>query len=221
MRILIIEDEKEIADFLKANLEKESFVVDNAIDGEKGSFMARTNDYDLIILDYVLPEKDGLQVCKEIRAKGKAMPILVLSVKTETITKVDILNAGADDYLTKPYSFEELMARIKSLLRRPKKIASEVITIDDLVLDTNKYLAKRGKKEIYLTRKEFMLLEYLMRNQGIVLTRGMILSHVWDESADPFSNTIEAHILNLRRKIELPKKKKLIHTVPNRGYKID
>ena len=217
MRILIIEDDKDISDFLKMSLKNECFVVDTAEDGEKGSFLALTNDYDLIILDYMLPKEDGRQVCEKIRRKGKTVPILMLSVKSEVTTKIDILNIGADDYLTKPFSFEELLARIKALLRRPKQIESEVLNINDLTLNTKKHLVKRGKKEIYLTRKQFILLEYLMKNQGTVLSRGMIMEHVWDINADPFSNTIEAHIRILRRKIDFPKRRKLIYTVPGMG----
>lgn len=221
MRILIVEDEKKIANILKKGLESECFIVDTAEDGEKGSFFARTNDYDLIILDNILPKKEGREVCQEIREAGKTTPIIMLSVKSETLTKVDLLNAGADDYLTKPFSLEELLARIRALLRRPKAIEDEVLQIDDLTLDTKRHLVKRGKKETYLTRKEFILLEYLMKNQGIVLSRGMIMEHVWDMNADPFSNTIESHILSLRRKVDFKGKKKLIQTVPSRGYKID
>ena len=220
MRLLIVEDNKEISDFLKRSLENECFAVDVASDGEKGYFLALTNDYDLIILDYILPKKDGRQVCEEIRKAGKTIPILVLSVRSEIPTKVDILNIGADDYLTKPYSFEELLARIKALLRRPRQIEREVLEIDDLILDTKRHLVKRCKKEIYLSRKQFMLLEYLMKNQGMVLSRGMIMEHVWDMEGDLFSNTIETHISTLRRKIESPRKRKLIYTVPGRGYKI-
>jgi len=221
MRILIIEDEKEIAEFLKKSLEAENYVVDIAYDGEKGSFLARTNDYDIILLDNIMPKKTGKQVCEEIRRDGKNVPILMISVKSEVTTKVDLLNAGADDYLTKPFSLDELLARIRALLRRPKKIETEILKIDDLVLDTSKHKVMRGDKEIYLTKKEFMLLKYLMKNVGIVLSRGMILEHVWDMSVDAFSNTIESHIRSLRRKIDLPGKKKLIHTIPGFGYKID
>lgn len=221
MRLLIIEDEKKIVDLLKACLEAELFVVDIAEDGERGAFLALTNDYDLIILDNVLPKKTGLEVCEEIRKKGKIVPILILSVKSETDMKVKLLNAGADDYLIKPFSLEELLARIRALLRRPKQIESEVLKIDDLTLDTKRHIVKRDKEEIYLTRKEFMLLEYLMKNEGIVLSRGMIMEHVWDINADPFSNTIESHILSVRRKIDFKDNKKLIHTVPGRGYKIN
>ena len=220
MRILVVEDEKKIRDFLKTSLEAECFAVDVAEEGEQGSYLARTNEYDLIILDNVLPKKTGLEVCQDIRKTGKTTPILILSVKTETLSKVELLNAGADDYLSKPFSLEELLARIRALLRRQKDIESDILTVDDLALDIKRHTTKRGKKEIYLTRKEFMLLEYLMRNQEMVLTRGMIMEHVWDMTADPFSNTIESHILSLRRKIDTKGKKKLIHTVPGRGYKI-
>lgn len=220
MRILLVEDSKEIINFLKPSLEAELFAVDVAEDGEKGSSLGRTNDYDLIILDNILPGKSGLEVCREIRGKGKTTPIIVLSVRSETTTKVELLNAGADDYLIKPFSLGELLARIRALLRRPKKIEGDVLTIDDLTLDTKKCLVVRGKKSIRLTRKEFMLLEYLLRNKDIVLSRGMIMEHVWDMNADPFSNTIESHILSLRRKIDPSGKKKLIQTSPGRGYKI-
>ncbi len=221
MKVLIIEDEKEIAEFLKKSLEAENYVVDVAHDGEKGSFLARTNDYDIILLDNIMPKKTGKQVCEEIRRDGKDVPILMISVKSEVTTKVDLLNAGADDYLTKPFSLDELLARIRALLRRPQKIETEILKVDDLVLDTSKHKVMRGDKEIYLTKKEFMLLKYLMKNAGIVLSRGMILEHVWDMSVDAFSNTIESHIRSLRRKIDLPGKKKLIHTIPGFGYKID
>jgi len=220
MRVLVVEDDKQIADFLKAGLEQECFAVDTAQDGARGAFLALTNDNDLIILDYMLPKKDGRQVCKLIREDGKTVPIIMLTVKSELPCKIDLLNLGADDYLTKPYSFEELLARIKALLRRPKQIESEVLRIDDLTLDAKRHLVKRGKKEIYLTRKQFMLLQCLMKNQGRVVSRGMIMEHVWDMEGDLFSNTIETHITTLRRKIESPKKRKLIQTVPGMGYKI-
>lgn len=220
MKILLIEDEKEIVDFLKPSLVYECFAVDIAYDGEKGSFLARTNDYDLIILDNMLPFKNGIEVCQEIRKANKNMPILILSVISETEKKVDLLNAGADDYITKPFSLEELLARVRALMRRPKKIQEEIIQIDDLFLDAIKHIVKRSKKEIYLTRKEFMLLEYLMRNKDILISRGMLLEHVWDINADPFSNTIESHIRSLRKKINLTNSRKLIHTIPGRGYKI-
>ena len=221
MRILIVEDEKDILTFLKSSLESECYVVDTASDGEEGSFIARTNDYDLVLLDNMMPKKNGLKVCEEIRRDGKTVPILILSVKSETTTKVDLLNAGADDYLTKPFSLDELLARIKALLRRPKEMQDELFKVDDLMIDSNRHMVKRGDNEIHLARKEFMLLKYLMKNEGIVLSRSMIMEHVWDMTADPFSNTIESHILSLRRKIDFKDKKKLIHTISGRGYKLD
>lgn len=221
MRILIIEDEKDINNFIKVSLEGECFAVDSADDGETGSYLARTNDYDIIILDNMLPKKSGIEIIKELRKEGKAVPVIMLSVRSEATTKVDLLNAGADDYITKPFSFQELLARIRALLRRPKIIEKETMSVDDLIVDYSKHKVRRGKEELYLTKKEFMLLEYLMRNKGIVLSRGMILEHVWDMNADPFSNTVESHILNLRKKIDMPGKNKLIHTIPGRGYKIE
>jgi DNA-binding response OmpR family regulator len=221
MRILVVEDEKEIRDFLKRSLESECFVVDTAEDGEKGSFMALKNNYDLILLDNTMPKKTGQQVCEDVRLAGKNTPILILSVKSETTTKVDLLNAGADDYLTKPFSLDELLARIKALLRRPKQLKNEVMQIDNLILDGNRGMARRGDKDVYLTRKEYMLLQYLMQNRGIILSRSMLMEHVWDMSIDPFSNTIESHILSLRKKIDMEDEKKLIYTLPGRGYKID
>jgi two-component system copper resistance phosphate regulon response regulator CusR len=221
MRLLVVEDEEGIAVPLRASLEAESFVVDVAADGERGSFLARTNEYDLIVLDNMLPKKNGHTVCQEIRKDGKTMPILMLSVLTETETKVDLLNNGADDYLGKPFSFTELLARIRALLRRQSHITEEVLRVGDIVLEVQAHRVKRGGREIRLTRKEFILLEYFMRNPGIVLSRGKIMEHVWDINADPFSNTIEAHIRSLRQKMSLSNDKKFIHTFPGRGYKIE
>jgi len=221
MRILLIEDEKEIIEFLKSALEAECFAVDIANDGEKGSFLATTNDYDVIILDLNMPKKHGLQICKEVREGGKNTPIIILSVQSEVSDKVELLDAGADDFLTKPFSFDELLGRIKAILRRPPKIESEILRIDDLALDLKKQTVKRGNKNVYLTRKEFAFLEYLARNRGNVMSRAMIMEHVWDMNADPFSNTIESHIMNLRKKIDCPGEKKLIQTIPGRGYKIN
>lgn len=220
MKILIVEDEKEIRDFYKKSLEAECFTVETAEDGEQGARIALLKDFDLIILDNNMPKKTGLVVCEEIRKAGKDVPIIVVSVKTESTTKVDLLNAGADDYLTKPFSLDELLARMKALLRRPGKIESEILKIDDLIIDTKRHLVKRGEDEIYLTRKEFALLNYFVRNQEVLLSRSMLMEHVWDMSVDPFSNTIESHILSLRKKIDLPGRNKLIQTVPGRGYRL-
>jgi len=221
MRILLVEDDSQISEFLKTSLESQGFAVDAANDGERGSFLARTNDYDLILLDYILPKKTGRQVCFEVREKDKKTPIIMLTVKSEAENVVDLLNLGADDYIAKPFSFEEVLARIKAVLRRPRESEPQAMAIGDLVLDVENNAVKRGGKEIYLTCKEFALLEYLLKNKGKIVSRGKILEHVWDLSADPFSNTIEVHILNLRKKIDKGFRQKLIHTMPGRGYKID
>ncbi len=220
MRILVVEDDPEIGQFLKHNLEAHAFSVDWEMDGARGSYLARTNDYDLVILDFGLPNKDGGVICAELRASKKHAPIIMLTVQSAIDTKIQLLNAGADDYLTKPFSFGELLARVQAILRRPRDVKNEIFEMDDLVLDVQKQSVARGGNAIYLTRKEFQLLEYLMRNAGNVVSRGQILEHVWDAEADPFSNTIETHILNLRRKIDRPSGTKLIYTVPGRGYKM-
>ncbi len=216
----MVEDEEKIARFLKDSLEAEYFAVDIASDGDRGSYYARTNDYDLIVLDNMLPVKSGLQVCEEIRESGRTVPILVVSVKTGAQDKVDLLNAGADDYLSKPFILEELLARVRALLRRPATIEKDILTVEDVMLDSRAGVVKRGDIDLHLTRKEFMLLEYLMRNKGIILSRGMILEHVWDMSVDIFSNTIESHILSLRKKLNDMGKERLIQTLSGRGYRI-
>ena len=195
--------------------------MDTAEDGEKGMKSALANNYDAIIMDNLMPKKTGLELCKDLRAMGSVVPIIMLSVKSEIMTKVDCLNAGVDDYLTKPFSLFELLARLRALLRRPKKIESEIIQIDDLVLDIKKHIVRRGEEYAHLTRKEFALLEYLMRNQGTVISRGMIMERIWDQNADLFSNTVESHVLNLRKKIDTEGKKKLLKTISGRGYRID
>jgi DNA-binding response OmpR family regulator len=220
MKILIIDDDKNILNSLKRSLKSENFSVDTADNGEKGIYLANINNYDLIILDNNLPKGDGRFVCEQIRSSGKALPILVLSVKAEVESKVDLLNAGADDYMTKPFSFEELRTRIKTLLRRPKNLIDNVLKINDLILDTSNYSVLKNKKEIYLTRKEFALLKYLMQNKGKVLSKISIMEHIWDMNADSFSNTIETHILKIRRKIDKGKKNSIIKTIPGRGYRI-
>lgn len=221
MRVLVVEDEKKTGIFLKAGLSEKCYSVDLAMDGERGSFLSRTTEYDLIILDNILPRKTGLEICKDIRERGKTTPILMLSVRSDTATKVELLNAGADDYLCKPFSLDELLARVNALLRRPTAMESDILEMDDLKIDTVSHAVVRGRRRLYLTRKEFMLLAYLLRHRGTVVSRGMILEHVWDLDGDPFSNTIESHISSLRRKIDWPGRRKLIHTMPGRGYKID
>jgi DNA-binding response OmpR family regulator len=221
MRILVIEHETDLREYLKKNLEIECFAVDTAGTGEQGSYMGRIHDYDLILLDDNLPGKSGLEVCREIRAIGKSSPIMVLSEETEVDVKINFFNLGADDFLCKPFSYKELSSRIRAILRRPARIILPTLEVDDLTLDTINQTARRGSKQIYLTRKEFALAEYLMRNSGSIVSRTSLLEHVWSDEIDPFSNTIEAHILNLRKKIDKPARKKLIHTVPGRGYVMD
>jgi DNA-binding response OmpR family regulator len=219
MNLLIVDDDKEIIDFLKPSLKAEGFVIDTADNGDKGLYKAQINKYDLIILDNVLPQKTGLQVCSEIRNEGNNVPILILSAKSETETKAEFLNSGADDYVVKPFSLTELSARIKALLRRPKNIEHNIFQVNDLMLDTDSHTVMLGKKEVRLTMKEFSLLEYFMKNKNRVLSRGEILEHVWGSDADIFTNTIETHVVNLRRKIGQTTKKEFICTIPGMGYK--
>lgn len=221
MKILVVEDEQDILDFLKSGLDAEMFTVDAVSDGEQGSYLARTNTYDLVILDNMLPKKSGAEICQEVRAAGKTMPIIMLSVQSEPLQKIDLLNMGADDYVTKPFTFGELLARIRAVLRRPQQIEGERLQMADLTMDLGSHKVFRGEEEIYLTRKEFEILEYLMRHRGSVVSRGVLIEHVWDMHVDPFSNTIETHILNIRKKIDKAAKQKLIQTVPGRGYKVD
>lgn len=220
MRILVVEDDPHLGSLLKASLEAECFSVDWAVTGTQGSFMARTNEYDIVLLDYMLPERDGREVCQDIRKSGRTCAILLLTVRSEIDQKVDLLNCGADDYLTKPYAFAELLARIRALLRRSQVNRSDILTHRDLCLDRQGQTVLLGKKEVYLTRKEFMLLEYFLLNQGKVVSRAILSEHVWDKTLDTFSNTIESHILNLRRKIDRQGMPSFISTIPGRGYKI-
>ena len=221
MRLLVVEDETQVRDFLKISFEAECFAVDATGDGAEGLRLALINEYNVIILDYMLPNRTGLEICSELRAKGRTTPVLILSVNEETDIKAHIINAGADDYLTKPFSFIELHARIRALLRRSNVVNGPIYTAHDITLDSQSHTVTKGDKTINLTRKEFMLLECLMRHRGTVLSRGMLMEHVWDMNADPFSNTIETHIMTLRRKVDTDKQMKLICTVPGIGYKID
>lgn len=201
------------------SLEAKCYAVDEAEDGEAGSYLARTNEYDIIILDNVLPKKMGKQVCQEIREAGKTMPVLLLSMKDTVDDKVSLLKHGADDYMTKPFSFDELLARINALTRRPPTLTETVLDVANITLNKERNQVFKSGKEIHLTRKEFSLLQYLLENKERVVSRGQILEHVWDINADPFSNTIEAHMLNLRKKIG-DTKKRIIRNIPGRGYKI-
>ncbi|HEY1037395.1 MAG TPA: response regulator transcription factor [Candidatus Paceibacterota bacterium] len=219
MRVLIIEDDKDTRESLKMVLERESFAVDSAADGQRGSYMARTNDYDIVLLDNNLPIKTGLEVCTDIRNASNNVPILLLSVKSEADEKALLLDSGADDYLSKPYSHKELLARMRAVTRRAPAIQPDVFVIGDLVVNCGNCEVKMGGKEVYLTRKEFSLLELLLRHRGKTVSRGIILEHVWDMDINPMSKTVETHILNLRKKLER-KGERLIHNVHGRGYKI-
>lgn len=222
MRILLIEDDADFREILKASLEAESFVVDTASDGISGSYIARTNHYNLIILDYLMPGKNGDVVCKEMRAMGIKVPVLVMSVKTEVPDKILLLDSGADDYICKPFAFTELMAHIRTLMRRPYETQSPTLTLDDLTIDTYTKEVYKSGTSVYLTRKEYMLLECMTRKCGKIVTRAEIVEEVWDNEADPFSNTVEAHIRNLRKKLNKDGDgRKYIHTIPGRGYKVD
>lgn len=222
MRVLVVEDEHRIANSIKKGLEQERYAVDVAYNGTDGFDLASTEDYDAIILDLLLPGMDGLKICRKLREEGKHTPILILTAKGQTQDKVTGLDSGADDYLTKPFSFEELLARIRALTRRPKNSLPIVLTVEDLQLNTQNFEVKRGKQKIKLSSKEFSLLEYLMRHTRQTMTKEQIISHVWDYDADILPNTVEVYIRNLRRKIDLPfqNKKPLIHTVRGFGYKI-
>lgn len=220
MKILIVEDEKEISDFLKSSLEAEFFTVDTSANGEEGLSLAKHNEYDLVILDYILPKMNGKEICKAIRKSKNSVPIIMLSVKSDAPTKTELLELGADDYVAKPFSFEELRARIKAILRRPKQIQNKILKARNITLNPEKREAKKANKEIKLTKKEFMLLEFLMLNKGRIVSRGSLMEHVWDINADPFSNTIEAHMQSLRKKLGSGKNKSIIKTIFGSGYTI-
>lgn len=221
MRILIVEDETKVASFIKRGLEEEHYAVDVAEDGKEAVELVDTYDYDLAILDIMLPELDGLSVLSHIRSVGKTTPVILLTAKDMVEDKVKGLDMGADDYLTKPFAFEELLARIRVLLRRGKPEESLKLSIADLVLDPVTHKVTRDDKKISLTAKEYSLLEYLLRNQGRVLTRTMISEHVWDIKHDTFTNVIDVYVNYLRNKIDKGYSKKLLHTIRGVGYKLE
>lgn len=223
MRILIVEDDYKIANAIKKGLEQESFAVDVEYDGKGGSGSALSIDYDLIILDRMLPEVDGIQICRMLRDKKINIPVLMLTAKDKIAERVEGLNAGADDYLVKPFAFEELLARTRALLRRPKDQKELTLKVADLELTPSTFVVKRGGIEIELSSKEFALLEYLMRNPGRILSKSKIIDHVWDYDADILPNTVEVFIGYLRNKIDKPFKseKTLIKTIRGFGYRIN
>ena len=218
MRILVIEDEKKVATFIKKGLEEEHYAVDTAYDGEEGLYLAESNEYDLIVLDLMLPKIEGLEVLKRIRGKKNATPVLVLTAKNTVEDIVKGLDAGCDDYLTKPFAFVEFLARIRALLRRDNKEKEPILQIADLTLSLVTHKVTRQEKEIELTSKEYALLEYFMRNPDKVLTRTMISEHVWDYHFDSMTNVIDVYVNYLRKKIDKDFEPKLIHTLRGIGY---
>ena len=217
MRILLVEDEKNVAAFIKKGLKEEAYTVDVAEDGPEGLLMATEANFDLIILDVMLPGMNGIELCKTLRAKGINKPILMLTAVDSVERKVEGLESGADDYLVKPFAFSELIARIKALLRRTPDIVSE-LSLDDLRIDLLARRVYRGKREIILTHKEFSLLEYLLRNKDRILSRTQIIENVWGYDFTPGTNIVDVHIKSLREKVDAGFERKLIHTVRGTGY---
>lgn len=220
MRILLIEDDREIADLLKRGLTEQHYSVDLAYDGEEGEYLGLVNDYDLVILDLMLPKKDGRTVCNDLRQKGNQTPILMLTARDTIDDKIQGLDVGADDYMTKPFHFGELLARVRALIRRQSDQKATELRAADLVLDTARRSVSRGGVPIKLTAKEFALLEYFVLNKDRVLTREMISEHVWDMNFDPQSNVIDSFVRFLRQKVDKGFPRQLIHTIRGVGYKL-
>lgn len=220
MRVLIIEDEHRLSNVLKKGLVEDGFAVDQAFDGEDGLFLAESEAYDLIILDLTLPKKDGIEVCSELRKKKIKTPVIILTAKITVEDKIKGLDTGADDYITKPFSFLELRSRIHALIRRSKQNASSVLWVADLEVDLLKHSVKRSGKAIRLTPKELAILEFLLHHKDEVISRTMILEHVWDYNFDGMSNIVDVFIATLRKKIDGGHKQKLIHTIHGAGYKL-
>ncbi len=221
MRILVVEDEHRIAQAIKEGLEQETYAVDVAYDGLEGYNTASNEDYDLIVLDVMMPEMNGYEVVKKLRDNGNHTPVLMLTAKDQNKDVVQSLDSGADDYLQKPFAFEVLLARIRALLRRPQDTILNVIKVQDLTLDITHREVTRAGKRIKLSSKEYAVLEYLVRNSGQVLSKNNIMTHVWDFDADILPNNVEVFITYLRNKVDKPfKGPKLIHTVRGFGYKV-
>jgi DNA-binding response OmpR family regulator len=221
MKLLIVEDDKDMAYSLKEQL-SDTYVIELAFSGENGEYRASNNHYDVIMLDLLLPDSDGITICKKVRSHGIKTPILMLTGTYEVTQKVMALDAGADDYLLKPFHSDELRARIRALLRRqPEILVSNVLTVGDLQLDIIKKHVTRGDYHIRLKRKELQILEYLMRNAGKVVSRDMLLEHMWDSAYEPLTNTVDVHIKYLRDQIDKPFDRKLIKTIYGLGYKLE
>lgn len=218
MRILLVEDEPRVSNFIIKGLRGQSYAVDLAVDGEEALFKVGINDYDVIILDVMLPVKDGFQVCYELRNQGVKTPVLMLTARDGVEDRVRGLDTGADDYLSKPFDFNELLARIRALLRRAKQIRPEILRVADLQLNTTNHLVIRGGERISLTAKEYALLEFFMLRVGKIVGRQEIAEHVWDENFDPFTNIIDVYVRRLRRKIDEGFENPLIHTRRGEGY---
>jgi heavy metal response regulator len=218
MRILLVEDDRKVASFIRKGLTEEGYAVDVAHDGEAGLFMGLDRLHDVIVLDVMLPGKPGFQVLRELRQAKVATPVLLLTARDAVEDKVQGLDAGADDYLTKPFAFAELLARVRALLRRGKAAQAPALQVADLILDPAARTVKRGGETIPLTNREFALLEYFLRNPGRVLTRTMIAEHVWDYSFDAGTNVIDVYVNYLRKKVDAGREPKLIHTVRGVGY---
>ena len=218
MRILLVEDDPRISNFVAKGLREQAYAVDVAANGEEALYQASINPYDLAILDVMIPAPDGFEVCRRLRQSGLRFPILMLTARDATDDRVQGLDTGADDYLTKPFEFRELLARLRALLRRSGELRPAQIAVSDLVLDTGAQTVSRGGRTIPLTTKEYALLEFLARNTGRVVGRAEIADHVWDESFDPFSNLIEVYVNRVRRKIDLNGAKSLLHTRRGAGY---
>jgi two-component system copper resistance phosphate regulon response regulator CusR len=218
MRILLVEDEPDTARMLAKGLREQTYAVDVAAEGDVALYQLAINAYDLVLLDVLLPGKDGVAVCRELRASGMAVPVLMLTARDAVQDRIAGLDAGADDYLTKPFDFHELLARIRALLRRGPALLPETLTVADLHINTRSQQVHRGGRHIPLTAKEYALLEYLARHAGAVVTRAAIAEHVWDECYDPFSNLIEVYVQRLRRKIDADVPRRLLHTQRGAGY---
>jgi two-component system, OmpR family, copper resistance phosphate regulon response regulator CusR len=218
MRLLLVEDDARIARFVAKGLREQAYAVDVAATGDDALYQAAINTYDLVILDVMIPGRDGFEVCRELRKSGQRLPILMLTARDAVEDRITGLDHGADDYLTKPFEFRELLARLRALLRRSGELRPAKLTVADLVLDTGAQSASRGGRAIVLTAKEYALLEFLTRNAGRVVGRAEIAEHVWDETFDPFSNLIEVYINRLRRKIDGDSPKPLLHTRRGAGY---